>query len=109
MERLDALGSEVLGGAQRIFLKLDVQGYERQVLEGATDCLDRVVAIDCELSLIELYVGQPLFREMIDYLDDLGFEPYHLDRTLSNESTGKTLQLDSLFVRCDSAKDGLVE
>jgi FkbM family methyltransferase len=106
VHRLDELAPEVLGDSQRVFLKIDVQGYERRVLEGAAGCLHRVVAIDCEISLVELYVGQPLFREMIDYLDDLGFEPFHVDRCFSDESSGRNLQLNLLFVRRGTIEPG---
>ncbi len=55
-------------------LKIDVQGYEEHVLAGATNVLAAVSLIECEVSIARLYEGQPSFRQMIDRLDDLGFE-----------------------------------
>jgi hypothetical protein len=57
----------------RGFLKIDTQGYERQVLEGAAETLGRCVGVQLELPIGHLYEGVWSFREALDYMDGLGF------------------------------------
>ncbi len=61
--------------ARSILLKLDVQGFEKEVLEGAKASLQRVHALYVELPIEHLYRGGWTFSEAIAYLDDLGFTP----------------------------------
>lgn len=57
-----------------ILLKLDVQGYEKSVLEGATLFLNQVDFLLLETSFIPMYDNEPLFDEMHTYLKEKGFE-----------------------------------
>lgn len=59
---------------QPILLKLDVQGFERKVLEGATKFLEAVDYLVFECSYREMYVGEPLFTEMFEFVTSLGFD-----------------------------------
>ena len=84
---------------ERIFLKLDVQGYETTVLSGAADILPSVAGIEIELSLTPLYAGHPSFRQTIDLLDDQGFTLVSTERGLTDPKTGQILQIDGIFLR----------
>ncbi|MEM6794096.1 MAG: FkbM family methyltransferase, partial [Acidobacteriota bacterium] len=64
---------------ERCFLKLDVQGFEKRVLEGGSRALDRVVGIKCEMSVVENYRDETLMTEMFPYLYDLGFRLLHVE------------------------------
>jgi FkbM family methyltransferase len=88
-----------LPGGERLLLKLDVQGGERAVLDGASETLERVRVVECELSLVELYEGQPLFAEQLARLGDAGFELWGLQPSFADWETGRLLQVDGLFVR----------
>jgi len=55
-----------------VLLKLDVQGYELEVLRGAEHLLDSIDTILVECSFDEFYEGQPLFDEIYRYLYDRG-------------------------------------
>jgi FkbM family methyltransferase len=73
VDRLDSFAKELkLDGP--LLLKLDVQGYERRVLEGATSLLPTVDYILFEASFVRMYENEPLFAEMHEFLGRLGFE-----------------------------------
>lgn len=78
-------------------IKLDIQGYELKALRGAYKCLNHAKFLISELSFMELYKGQPLFYEMVDFLQKNNFHVYALG---TNTLLGKKLsQIDALFVR----------
>ena len=57
-----------LGASPRPFLKLDTQGYDRKVLEGAGHTVKQVVAIQTETAVRPLYRGSPRQTEMHEYV-----------------------------------------
>ena len=97
--RLDSIGENFLIPDNNVFLKIDVQGYELNVLEGAINILPKIKGIQIELSLVTLYENQLLFHEMIDYIVRLGFELYDIFPGFRNEQTGRLLQTDAIFFR----------
>jgi FkbM family methyltransferase len=97
--RLDDVIDEIALGRRRIWLKLDVQGGELDVLRGAVRTLDRVAVIDAELSLDVLYEGQPDLMEVVSWLRDHGFDLVALDEAFHHPGTGQLLQCDGVFVR----------
>lgn len=99
--RLDSLFSTVVADHEQPFLKLDVQGCELRVLNGAEKVLHRIVGIEAELSLTSLYEGQPLLREMLDFFASAGFILVALEPVLHDPESGHTLQVDGIFVRSD--------
>lgn len=84
---------------RNVYLKIDVQGYELEVLEGASNLLQCTKAIQIELSTTPLYLNAPLYLDVISYLADLGFELFNLEPEFRNPNTGRLLQLDGIFVR----------
>jgi FkbM family methyltransferase len=97
--RLDSVAGSFLGNAQNIFLKVDVQGYELQVLQGASGLLRRLKGIQIELSLVPLYEGQTLFSDLIDRVRGQNFDIWGIIPGLADNSTGRLLQADAIFFR----------
>jgi FkbM family methyltransferase len=97
MERLDCVAPQ-LNLERPALLKLDVQGFEKQVLCGAAGCLPSIDYLVLELPFVRLYRDQPLFPEMHDFLCQLGYEvvaPLGL-----NEGAGQTIiEVDFLYRR----------
>ena len=83
-------------------MKIDTQGYEWQVLDGAYKTLSNAKGIICELSLLPLYEGQQLWRQIIERLEEEGFVLWALHKAFSDKNNGRTLQLDAVFLRKDA-------
>lgn len=99
VHRLDALDIAEINDAQRIYLKIDTQGYEMPVLLGANSILDRVVGIQVEMSVIPLYTGQILYQELLSWLARAGFLMWGIEPGFMNTETGQMLQFDGIFFR----------
>lgn len=99
IKRLDSLLNNVIAQGNHLYLKIDVQGYERNVLEGAVETLKRTEVIEVEVSMVPLYEGSILFREMLNTLDNLGFILISWDDVLVDPKTGFVLQSDCIFMR----------
>ncbi len=82
-----------------VFLKIDVQGFERQVLAGATKILPQIKGIQIELSLVPLYQGQPHYLEMLEFLEQFGYELHAVIPGFTDPKTGRLLQMDGIFFR----------
>ena len=97
--RLDDEMETIDSGTRRMLLKLDVQGYEREVLTGAGHTLSSVFALETELSTRPLYVGQSLWMEMVKVIEASGMRLHAIDEEFVDPRTGGALQLNALFVR----------
>lgn len=82
-------------------LKLDVQGYELEVLRGAASTLAEVTAVECELSLAQIYEGQALIEDVVAHLRAAGFRPVCLSRGFTDPTSHEVIQVDGLFLRGD--------
>jgi FkbM family methyltransferase len=99
VRRLDEVAREHARAEDRIYLKVDAQGYEAQVLEGASGCLARVVALQLELSLRPLYRGQPLLAEMLERVEAAGFVAFGFCGGFRDPRSAELLQMDGFFLR----------
>ena len=82
-----------------ILLKLDVQGAESSVLEGATDLLKKVRLIYSEISFNELYEGQMFITEIIYYLKNFGFRFVGIEDVSQSLKDGVFLQGNAFFIK----------
>jgi FkbM family methyltransferase len=96
---LDEVAAPYLEDARAVFLKIDTQGFEWQVLDGARATLPHVKGILVELSLLPLYEGQHLWREVIARLETEGYTLWALKPVFSDMASGRTLQMDGIFYR----------
>ncbi|HEY2334374.1 MAG TPA: FkbM family methyltransferase [Solirubrobacterales bacterium] len=79
------------------YLKADTQGYEHEVLAGATETLPRCLAVELELSLTPIYEGQLLLGEMVELMREKGFRPTHLEPEFVDPNSGELLCVNGLF------------
>jgi len=95
--RLDDLG--VVQSGDRVYLKLDVQGAELDVLRGAALTLAAVRIVEAELSAVELYAGQALLGEVTEHLRLAGLDLIGLEPSFRDRVTGDLLQANGFFRR----------
>lgn len=83
-------------------LKVDVQGFEEEVLAGATECLQRFTHVILEASMRPLYSGERTFLDLLRAMDARGFAFMRPVGQLAHPETGEILQVDALFKRRES-------
>lgn len=99
VKTLDAVAGKYLQDARAAFLKIDTQGFEWHVLDGARETLPHIKGVLVELSLVPLYEGQHLWREVIDRLEAAGFTLWAFKPGFSDPVSGRSLQVDGIFYR----------
>jgi FkbM family methyltransferase len=97
--RLDSLWDELVRDGERVFLKLDVQGFEMHVLQGAERALGELRGVQAELALAHLYEGDSPWREVVDHLAARGFELAGVEPGFEDPESGRMLQFDGVFLR----------
>jgi FkbM family methyltransferase len=92
-------------GFRRPYLKMDTQGNDLAVAEGAGDFLREFVAIQAELALQKLYDDIPDLAEAISFFHHQGFEPSAF--VPNNEGTFPILvETDCIFINSNYACGG---
>jgi FkbM family methyltransferase len=80
-------------------LKLDVEGAEMRVLEGARRTLQDTQFLLTEMSVLRRQSGEPEFAAMIHFLDELGFELFDIPNIAQAKHNGQLIYLDAAFVQ----------
>ncbi len=93
VERLDSF--PLAEGA--IFLKTDTQGYDLEVLNGATVVMDRIAVLLIELSTKAIYEGMPPAPQVMELIGGWGFQPVGFF-PVSRDGLS-VVEFDGLFVR----------
>jgi FkbM family methyltransferase len=96
---LDSILNDYILPNDKLFIKIDTQGYEWAVLEGASDAMKISSGLLLELSMVELYKDQHLYNEIIDRLKSDGFNLYSIQSGFVDPTNGKTLQFDGIFFK----------
>ena len=104
LKRLDDL-IETIGG-NRLFLKVDVQGHEKDVLEGAAGILHKVVGIQLELPIVRLYQSTWRLSEALVYMENLGFVPSQITPVnFQADDPVSFVEIDTIFRRTNANYD----
>jgi FkbM family methyltransferase len=101
VRRLDSLWPEMWSPAapRPLMLKIDVQGFESQVLEGLGRYLDEVDLLLLETALISSYEGAEPFEVMVADPRDKGFHPVWIRGGWGDPQTGQVFECDIAFAR----------
>lgn len=97
---LDEAAKHYINHEKNIFLKIDVQGFEQQVLQGAQQMLEKARGIEMEISLVALYEGQNyLLPQVLSYMTQKGFELRSIMPAFTDHKTGNVLQCNGIFFK----------
>jgi FkbM family methyltransferase len=87
-------------GETSVLLKIDTQGFEKQVLDGALNSIARFQGIKIEIPLVPIYSNTRFtFYEIIDFMKERGFTPYNFNTEGVNLKTGRVFTIDGMFFR----------
>lgn len=102
LRRLDTILDEVLPGPAdvvRPYLKLDTQGFDLEVFAGLGDRVRDVVAMQAEVSLLQIYEGMPDMAEAVEAYRDAGFDITALYPVSRQTASARVLEFDCVLVR----------
>lgn len=99
VKRLDSLLNDRSGAADRVFVKSDTQGFERQVVASASGALEKIIGFHLEMSTVPLYEGESLMGDLMCELTRMGYVLVHLEPTFRDPESGDLLQMDGIYFR----------
>ncbi len=99
--RLDAVLDSLDVDPGSAFLKLDVQGSEGRVLDGAGGILERLLGVQLELPLVALYEEQVPAFTLVERLRQAGFQMVLVEPGYFDDASALMLEFDALFLRED--------
>ncbi len=101
VHRLDHIFSATVGARRddRVFLKLDTQGFEAEIISGARDVLSCIHGLQIEMSLLPLYEGEAEYLTLLNQVHDMGFDLHLVIPGFFSRRLGRQLQIDGVFFR----------
>jgi len=99
IKRLDSIFGDVCQTNDRVYMKIDTQGFESKVIRGAERSLPQIDTVQMELSLTPLYAGELLFPEMCMLMTERGYRLVAIETGFSAPDSGELLQVDGIFHR----------
>jgi FkbM family methyltransferase len=101
VRKLDTVFSQFAQQGDTIMLKIDTQGFEKNVLEGAAASLEYIRVVQLEISIVPLYRDEMLLVDMLRYMNEKGYLLYLMTEEFSDENTCQLLQVNTTFVKKD--------
>ena len=103
--KMDTLDSrtENAGLGTPILMKLDVQGFELEILKGGKRALGASEVVITEASLLPYNEGAPLFADVVEFMHQAGFAVYDFCGQNRRETDHALFQTDVVFVRRESS------
>ena len=97
---LDHFDGKYIHSNVKTFLKIDTQGFEKEVLEGAKNILPYIDGVKIEIPLESIYNSVDWkLPDIISYFYDKGFTCQSLQPVAVNNATGAVLEVDGIFIR----------
>ena len=97
IRRLDGM-FHILQARHPVFLKIDTQGFEKKVLQGAEKIMGQIGLVQVECSFVPLYEGAILIEEIIAFLRGAGFDPIERAAAFHHRDSAHLMQAD-IFAR----------
>ncbi len=101
LHKLDTIIDQYIPkGETSVLLKIDTQGFEKQVLDGAKNSIPRLAGIKTEIPLVPIYDNTEFtFYEVIDFMKGHRLVPYNFNTEGVNLKTGRVFTIDGTFFR----------
>jgi len=97
--KLDTIFEKYAEDCKNILVKIDTQGFEEKVFNGSVKSMNKIKGLYLEMSLVKLYEGQILFKDLYERIISNGFGMYGIQPAFVNKETGRVLQVDATFFR----------
>ncbi len=99
LHTLDSEYHNYAHGNDNVFLKIDTQGFEKQVILGGPVSLNAIKGVQVELSLSPIYDGEASLAEIVGLLEARGFRMVSMDPVTFDRRKGVLLQVDCVFLK----------
>ena len=99
VKTLDSIFCNLCKPVNRVYLKIDTQGFENKVIKGAEKSLEQIDTIQMEMSLVPLYEDGLLFNDMYSLMAEKGYSLIAIETGFSYQTTGQILKVDGIFHR----------
>lgn len=96
---IDEVWSQYVGPTDKVFLKIDAQGFTEPILAGAAESLSKVTGMLVEMSLVQLYEGEVLAGALGHRLEELGFRCWFVQNEFADAKTKRQLQVNGTYYR----------
>jgi FkbM family methyltransferase len=96
---LDSVFNSYVNENNKVFLKIDTQGFESEVLKGSVKNLKNISGIQLEMSTESLYQKQKTYEYFLTYLKKYNFRLWSIIPGYWNTKTGQMLQFDGIFIK----------
>jgi FkbM family methyltransferase len=96
--RLDETVRAGPGTRKPYLLKIDVQGFELEVLQGSLGILPEVAAVVCEVNLVPFYMGQAGLENIHSFMDENNFKLVDIGEPIRAGEAGEVLYFDVAFL-----------
>ena len=103
MRRLDKFIPEILKytNKPRIYLKIDTQGYDVNVIKGADGCINDILGFQSELSVTRIYDDTPDYIDALMYYRNIGYELSGIYPITRDNDTLLLIEFDCFLIRRD--------
>jgi FkbM family methyltransferase len=85
----------------RVFLKIDAQGYDVEVVKGAIPVLSRIHLLQTEISMTPMYAGMPEYTDALTFFRTLDFYPSGFFTVWHDPDRRMTIEYDVVLARLD--------
>lgn len=99
VERLDNVIQTLGTSVDNLLLKIDVQGFELEVLKGAVGAFKQILVIVCEVNLALLYEQQCTLDSILAFLQNHDYQLVDISNPVRSRTTEEALYVDLAFIR----------
>ncbi|MDD3474251.1 MAG: FkbM family methyltransferase [Syntrophaceae bacterium] len=108
VKRLDHVIEDLLYPIEnpRVFVKIDTQGYDLEVIKGASGCMEMIKGFQSEISVVPVYENMPHYLEALQFYESLGFALMNLFAVTRSPGYGNVVEYDCLMVKLQALSNG---